>query len=50
MAVGIAGVDSQGLLALGNRLVHLSLLEKRIAEVVVGVGIVGVDFQGLYAG
>ena len=35
MGFGIVGIDFQGLLILGHRLVHLPLLEESIAKVVV---------------
>ena len=47
MGFGNVGIDFHGLLKLGYRLIHLSLLGKSTAKVVVGFGIVGIDFQGL---
>ena len=43
----VVGIDLQRLLVMGDRFVHLALLEQRVAEVVVGIRVVGFDLQRL---
>ncbi len=47
MGLGGVGLDFQGRLVMRNRLVELSAVGQRQAEVAMGLGEVGLDFQGL---
>ena len=37
----------QGLLEMSDRFIHLPLLEKEVAQIVMGISEVGLDLQGL---